>query len=164
MRSSSKAVFRFGCQRTSHLEGYLWIRPQKSQSIRTPRPLEVPPVSASTQQRCSGTYITGEYRNAFLGQVRDMVQREQESHNTDLEVSRIKKDEQAVSAVMEIIKEWNNPFSENHGLASISTAKTPPSNVTTDLMKGYEIGEKCYATLKTSAWRKSPKYRNFTSP
>ena len=74
-----------------------------------------------------------------------MVQGEAKSQHTYLQQSRIKKDEKAVFAVVELIRGWNKPFTENQDL--ISTAKGPPKDVATDLMKVYEIGEKCYATF-----------------
>ena len=60
----------------------------------------------------------------------------QNSKHTDLQRLRIKKDEQAVPAVVELIRGWTNPFSENQDL-NISTAKTTTKDVTTDLMKAH---------------------------
>ncbi|KAK3728046.1 hypothetical protein QZH41_015787, partial [Actinostola sp. cb2023] len=106
-------------------------------------------------------YITAEYRSAFLGQLRDMVQGEAKSQHTDLQRSRIMKDEQAVYAVVELIQGWNNPFAENQDLISIATAKGPPKDVATDLMKAYEIGEKCYATFKEERMENVPQVKKF---
>ena len=39
---------------------------------------------------------------------------------------RIAKDEKAVSAVQNLIDSWNNPFTENQNVVSISTAKEVP--------------------------------------
>ena len=47
--------------------------------------------------------------------------------HTELQRSRIKKDEQAVSSIVDLIQGWVNPFSESQDLVSISTAKKAPS-------------------------------------
>lgn len=109
-------------------------------------------------------YVTAEYTSAFLRQLRDMVQGGQNAKHTDLQRSRIKKDEQAVSAVVELIRGWTNPFSGNQDLVSISTAKATPKNVTTDLMKAQEIGEKCYKTFKEERLEKVPQVKKFHDP
>lgn len=60
-------------------------------------------------------YITAEHRSAFLGHLRDMIQgnRSQLQH-AELQQSRIKKDEEAVSAIVSLIQGWVNPFAGNH--------------------------------------------------
>lgn len=67
-------------------------------------------------------FITAENRSTFMGQLRDVVQSGQESKHRDLHPPCIIKDEQAVSAVVEVIRGWNNPFSDNQELVSISKA------------------------------------------
>ena len=109
-------------------------------------------------------YVTAEYRSTFLRQLRDIVQGGPNSKHTDLQRTRIKKDEQAVSAVVELIRGWTNPFSENQDLVSISTAKATPKDVTTDLMKAHEIGEKCYETFKEERLQKIPQVKKFHDP
>jgi hypothetical protein len=42
-----------------------------------------------------------------------MVKGKLASKHSDLQPTRIKKDEDAVSAVVDVIKGWNNPFTEN---------------------------------------------------
>lgn len=78
-------------------------------------------------------YMTAEYLSAFLGQLRNMVQASNsETLHTELQSSRIKKDEQAVSSIVDLIQGWVNPFSESHNLISISTAKTAPREIALD--------------------------------
>lgn len=93
-------------------------------------------------------FITAEYRSAFLEKIGRMLHDgKSRHHHADLQQPRIKKDEEAVSAAVDLAKGWVNPFSEKHGLVSISTAKAAPTDIPSDLMNAYEIGERSYATL-----------------
>ena len=93
--------------------------------------------------------VTAEHRSAFLGQVRSMVQgKMSELHHAKLRRTRIKKDEEAASAVFHLIQGWINPFAEKQDLVSISTAKIAPRDIASDLMKAHAIGEQCYSTFK----------------
>lgn len=59
-------------------------------------------LKSATQQRHS---LTAEYRSAFLWLLREIVQgNTSKEEHTELQRSRVKKDEQAVSAVWELIK------------------------------------------------------------
>ena len=94
-------------------------------------------------------YLTAEYRSAFLGQLRNMVQGSNlETQHTELQSSRIKKDEQAVSSIVDLIQGWVNPFSESQDLISISTAKKAPREIATDLKTAHAVGERCYTKFK----------------
>ena len=85
-------------------------------------------------------YITAEHRSAFLGQIRGMVQGKKSGlHHAELQWTRIKKDEEAVSAVVHLIKGWVNPFAEKQDLISISTARTAPRDIASDLMKAHKV-------------------------
>ena len=65
-------------------------------------------------------YLTAEYRSAFLGQLRNTVQGSNSAtQHTEIQLSRIKKDEQAVLSIVDLIQRWVNPFSENQDLISI---------------------------------------------
>ena len=66
-------------------------------------------------------------------------------HHAELQWTRKKKDEEAVSAVVHLIEGWVNPFTEKQDLISISTARTAPRDIASDLMKAHEIGEQCYS-------------------
>ena len=59
-------------------------------------------------------YFTAEYRSAFLGQLRNMIQAyNPATQHTENQSSRIKKDEQAVSSIVDLIQGWVNLFSES---------------------------------------------------
>ena len=84
-------------------------------------------------------YITAEHRSAFLGQLQDVINGNKDSGHNDLQRSRIKQDQDAVSRVADIIQGSNNPFTvSQQGLVSISTPKAPPKEVATDLQKAHE--------------------------
>ena len=94
-------------------------------------------------------YITAEHRSAFLSQIRGIVQgKKSEFQHAELQRTRIKKNEEAVSAIIHLIQGWINPFSEKQDLISISTARTASRDVASDLMNAQEIGEKCYSKFK----------------
>ncbi len=61
-------------------------------------------------------------------------------NHADLQKTRIQKDEEAVSTVVDLIQGWIHPFTENQDLVSISTAKTAPTDVSFDLVQAYHIG------------------------
>ena len=110
-------------------------------------------------------YLTAEYRSAFLGQLRNMVQgSDSETQHTELQRSRTKKDEQAVSSIIDLIQGWVNPFTESQDLISISTAKEAPREIATDLKTAHEVGEKCYATFKEERMEKIPQVKKFHDP
>ena len=110
-------------------------------------------------------YITSEYRSAFLGQLRDKVQgnRSNDCH-TEIQRPRIHKDEDAVSTVVRLINDWVNPFVEKQDLISISTAKTAPRDIASDLLKVYEIGEQAYASFKGERLERDPPAKKFNDP
>ena len=61
--------------------------------------------------------LTAEYRSAFLGQLRNMVQASNaETQHTELQSSRIKNDEQAVSSIVDLIQGGVNLFSESQSI------------------------------------------------
>ena len=110
-------------------------------------------------------YITAEHRSGFLGQLRGMVQgRTSGVHHAELQPSRMKKYEEAVSAVVDLIQGWINPFSEKQGLINISTARIAPTDIICDLMRAQEIGEQCYVAFKEERLEKDPPTKNFHDP
>ena len=107
-------------------------------------------------------YKTAEHCSAFLGQIRGMVLGKKSGlHHAELQRTRIKKDEEAVSAVIHLIKGWVNPFAKKQDLISISTARTAPRDIASDLMKAYEIGEQCYSNFKEERLEKDPPAKQF---
>ena len=110
-------------------------------------------------------YITSEYRSAFLGQLRDMVQGNRSNVcHTELQRPRIHKDEDAVSTVDGLIKDWINPFVEKQDPISISTATTAPRDIASDLLKAYEIGQQAYASFKCDRLERDPPAKKFYDP
>ena len=110
-------------------------------------------------------YIIAEHYSAFLGQIRGMVQGKKSGlHHAELQRTRIKKDKEAVSAVVHLIKGWVNPFAEKQDLISISTARTAQRDIASDLMKAHEIGEQCYSNFKEERLEKDPPAKQFYDP
>ena len=110
-------------------------------------------------------YITSEYRSAFLGQLRDMVQGNRSNVcHTELQRPRIHKDEYAVPSVVGLIKYWVNQFKEKHDLISIYTAKTAPRDTASDLLKANEIDELAYASFKGERRERDPPANKFHDP
>ena len=110
-------------------------------------------------------YITAEHRSAFLGQIRGMVQGKKSGiHHAELQQTRIKKDEEAVLAVVHLIEGWVNPFAKKQDLISISTARTAPRDIASDLMKAHKIGEQCYSNFKEERLEKDPPAKRFHDP
>ena len=94
-----------------------------------------------------------------------MVQGETASVHCDLQTSRIRKDEEAVSAVVDVTQNWKNTSSETQqDLVSISTAKVPPNDVRNDIKKAHDIGETCYKTFRHGCLEKVPQMKKFHNP
>ena len=109
-------------------------------------------------------YLTAEYRCAFLGQLRDMIQLKRPSyHRDELQAPQILKDEKSVTALESLIESWNNPFVVKHSqdLISISTAKEAPADVSQDLMQAHKIGEQAYKQFKEERLETSPPKKKF---
>lgn len=105
--------------------------------------------------------MTAEYLSAFLGQLRNMVQASNsETLHTELQSSRIKKDEQAVSSIVDLIQGWVNPFSESHNLICISTAKTAPREIALDWRQHMRSVKDVTHILKKRGWRRLLKSGN----
>ena len=65
-------------------------------------------------------YLTAEHRSAFLGQLRELVQgNNTKLHHAEIQRPRMQKDEKAVSAVVDLIQGWINPFAEKQDLVCI---------------------------------------------
>ena len=88
-------------------------------------------------------FLTAEHRSAFLGQLRKLIH----GNKTELH-HEVQKDEKAVSAVVDLIQGWIKQFSEKQELVCIASAKVAPKDMTSDLMKAFEIGEQSYATFE----------------
>ena len=107
-------------------------------------------------------YLTAEYRSAFLGQLRDLVKGgKTELRHPELQHTRIKTDENAVSAVVDLVQGWINPFADKQELVCISTAKATPKDITSDLLKAHEIGKQSYTNFKKERLEKDPPDKDF---
>lgn len=110
-------------------------------------------------------YLTVEFRSAFLGQLRDMVQvRRLSFHHDEMQKPRIIKDEVDIKAVENLIQSWNNPFAESQNLVSISTAKEAPDDVKNDLMCALKIGEEAYQLFKKEQLESNPPKKKSHDP
>ncbi len=90
-------------------------------------------------------YLVSEYRSAFLHQFREMTGLiKSDVHHAELHKPRIKKDEEAVSSVLETIDNWVNPFEDNHEMVSLSTAVVASPEIQHDLLAAYAIGKMAY--------------------
>jgi hypothetical protein len=88
-------------------------------------------------------YITAEYRSAFLYHMRRFVEScGSRSLHPDLHTTRMEKDEHAVSAVVNVVENWIDPFAIENELMIISTGKVATPNVKSDLMNALKVGEK----------------------
>lgn len=107
-------------------------------------------------------YITAEFRSGFLHHMRQFVQScDSRSSHADLLTTRMKKDENAVLSVINIIKNWINPFAQELELLCISTGKEAIPSVKTDLMHALKEGENKYEKFKTDRLEKIPPATKF---
>ena len=66
----------------------------------------------------------------------DIIQKfDQGNKSMEFQPSRLKNNEEAVSAMVNLICEWVNLFAEMQDLVSISTAKAVPKSIASDPMK-----------------------------
>ena len=110
-------------------------------------------------------YITAEHRSAFLGQMREMVHGDGSNvPHADLHKTCVKKDVDAVSTIVHMVKSWVNPFEEAHKLISISTAKKAPEDICSDLKNARDIGVQCYTNFKAERLETDPPIKRFHDP
>ena len=96
-------------------------------------------------------YVSAEYRSSALRQLRYMVEPDQhmKSIHTDLQNSRILKDNQDVDALIDTFENaWIDPMSGQHDLVCISTGRLASTEVTNDLIQAHAIGEELYQKFK----------------
>ena len=92
-------------------------------------------------------YFTSENRSTFLNHLRSYVgQNRSKLSHTDLQQSRIRKDEIDLQSVVEIMdNDWLNPFIPGEvDLVCISTGVTAPTEVSKHLLEARSIGEDAY--------------------
>ena len=108
--------------------------------------------------------MTSEYRSAYLRQLRDMVGRsESRVNHPDLQSPRIRRDEADIQSLVELMETcWLNPFSPDHTeFVSLSTATVVPTDVASDLLNAYKIGEEAYQAFKQERLESNPPTTQF---
>ena len=94
-------------------------------------------------------YLTAEYRSAFLRQFREMINlTKSDVHHAELQSSRIRKDEIAVTSVVNTLENWINPFENACDIVSLSTATAAPKDIVSDLLRANNVGFAAYQTFK----------------
>ena len=102
-------------------------------------------------------YLTAEFRTLFLRNLREMAGFAKRKHgHADLHSSRIAKDEKDVSAMVELIKNWTDPFEGHTQLFSISTGAVATAAIAEDLARAYKVGEAAYADFKKTRLESQP--------
>ena len=110
-------------------------------------------------------YLIAEYRSAFLTQLRDMVGlNEKDDEHSDLQKSRMATDEAAVTAVIETLSSWVNPFEVNRNLSSVSTGVEAPREVAADFKRAHEAGEKAYDAFRSERLESDQPVKKFHDP
>ncbi len=86
-------------------------------------------------------YLTSESRTGFVSKLKDaMDSTKTVFYHQDLMKSRVPKDENDVSDIIELVNSWTNPFI-NNDLASLSTATKALAKLEHDLLQAKEIAE-----------------------
>lgn len=108
-------------------------------------------------------YLTAEHRAAFLHHLREVLSiSKSDNGHVELQPTRIKKDEQAVNAVVETLKDWVNPFEEGHNeLVSLSTAAVASEQIAEDLSQAKERGEEAFQKFRTERLEVNPPITKF---
>ena len=98
-----------------------------------------------------------EFRTLFLRSLREMVGYAKEKHgHADLHSSRIAQDEKDVAAMVDLIKNWTDPFAVHMQLSSISTVAVATTGIAEDLTTTYKVGETAYADFKKTRLESQP--------
>lgn len=102
-------------------------------------------------------YLTAEFRTLFLRSLREMVGYAKGKHgHADLHSSRITQDEKDVAAIVDLIKNWTDPFGGHTQLSSISTGAVATPAIAEDLANAYKVGEAAYADFKKTHMESQP--------
>jgi len=98
------------------------------------------------QGALSRFYLTAEYRAEALRQLREMVSVSSCLGHADLQTSRIKRDENDVTSIVDMLENnWTNPFSNQPSdLVNLATGAAAQPNVSTDLLKACEKGKEAF--------------------
>ena len=95
-------------------------------------------------------YITAEYRSACLQQLRYMTDISNSTSHPDLAPTRIRKDEEAVESLVELMEEnWTNPLNHNPSeLVCLSTGASAPADISEDLLTAQGKGNNEYLVFQ----------------
>ncbi|KAG1671659.1 hypothetical protein GQR58_016336 [Nymphon striatum] len=98
-------------------------------------------------------YLTAEHRAEALRQLRDLIssgQSQEGLNHADLQSSRVKRDENDVKSIVDMLENnWTNPFSNQPSdLVSLSTGAAATSAITSDLLKARSKGEEAFKIHK----------------
>ena len=91
-------------------------------------------------------YLIAEYRSMFMRQFKEMLHLRTPAtlRHTDLQASRIKRDEDDVKLMMSMLEgSWINPLKgEEQNLICLSTSKLATPEIENDLLQAEAFGEK----------------------
>ncbi|KAG1651832.1 Peroxidasin [Nymphon striatum] len=103
-------------------------------------------------------YLTAGYRAGVLRQPRQEIstQGHGTTKHTDLEKTRIKRDELDVASMVDLLENnWTNPFGKDPSdLVCISTETVASTEVTTDMVSAHEKGEHAYKEFEQQRLQK----------
>ncbi|XP_073234151.1 uncharacterized protein [Porites lutea] len=81
--------------------------------------------------------------------------------HADHHSSRIAQDEKDVAAMVDLIKNWTDPFAGHMQLSSISTGAVATTAIAEDLATAYKVGEAAYADFKKTRLESQPQTVRF---
>ncbi|KAK3713975.1 hypothetical protein QZH41_005644 [Actinostola sp. cb2023] len=101
-------------------------------------------------------YMVAEYRSIFLSNLREMLHLKSFYGHTDLQGTRITRDEEDVKSLVDLLENtWINPFDpDTQELVSISTGKVAPPEVQEHLLLAREKGQCSVPRIQSAAHRK----------
>ena len=112
-------------------------------------------------------YLIAEYRSVFMRQLKDMLHLStSKSKHTDLQPSRIAKDEADVKSIVSMLDgSWINPFlgSQQH-LLCLSSGKLATPEIERDLLQAEASGEKAFRTFSSERLESDPPKVKFNDP
>lgn len=94
--------------------------------------------------------LTAHSRAAFVDSCRMMTKNSKQSSkrlHKETGSARLKKDEEDVKKVMEVICSWTNPFEESEELTSISSGYVASSDIKEDLLTAKQKGKEVFTTF-----------------
>ncbi|KAK3750403.1 hypothetical protein QZH41_005565 [Actinostola sp. cb2023] len=107
--------------------------------------------------------MVAEYRSIFLSNLREMLHLKSFYGHTDLQGTRITRDEEDVKSLVDLLENtWINPFDpDTQELVSISTGKVAPPEVQEHLLLAREKGNTAYQEFSQQRIESSPPVLDF---